>query len=86
MLRMEQLGDWLAVEKLFRQVTDSTHAFLLSVGRLSITFTSNNLLPFQYDLDVKKYFMRPFMEDVDKLRLKHIHCISFDAIKNPNSF
>ena len=31
MLRMEQLGDWLVVEKLFRQVTDSTHAFLLSV-------------------------------------------------------
>ena len=24
---MEQLGDWLVVEKLFRQVTDSTHAF-----------------------------------------------------------
>ena len=63
MLRMEQLGDWLVVEKLFRQVTDSTHAFLLSVERLSITFTSNNSLPFQYDLDVKNCFMRRFIDD-----------------------
>ena len=64
MLRMEQLGDWLVVEKLFRQVTDSTHAFfLLSVERLSITFTSNNSFPFHYDLDVKNCFMRRFIDD-----------------------
>ena len=60
MLRMEQLGDWLVVEKLFRQVTDSIHAFLLSVERLSITFTSNNSLPFQYDVDVKKLLYSTF--------------------------
>lgn len=54
MFRMEQLGYWLVVEKLFWQVTDSIHAFLLSVERLSISFTSNNLFPFQYDLGVKK--------------------------------
>ena len=60
MLRMEQLGDWLVVEKLFWQVTDSIHAFLLSIERLSITFTSNNSLPFQYDLDVKKLLYATF--------------------------
>ena len=60
MLRMEQLGDWLVVEKLFWQVTDSIHAFLLSVERLSITFTSNNSLPFQNDLDVKKLLFSTF--------------------------
>ena len=31
MLRMEQLGDWLVVEKLFRQVTDLTRFF--AIGR-----------------------------------------------------
>ena len=82
MLRMEQLGDWLVVEKLFRQVTDSTHDFLLSVERLSITFTSNKSLPFQYDVDVKKLLYATFYRS----RLKHIHRISFDPIKNPNSF
>ena len=60
MLQMEQLGDWLVVEKLFRQVTDSTHAFLLSVERLIITFSSNNSLPFQYDLGVKKMLYATF--------------------------
>ena len=60
MLRMEQLGDWLVVEKLFRQVTDSIHAFLLSVERLSITFASDNSLPFQYDLEVKKLLYATF--------------------------
>ena len=60
MLWMEQLGYWLVVEKLFWQVTDSIHAFLLSVERLSITFTSNNSLPFQYDLDVKKLLYSTF--------------------------
>ena len=60
MFRMEQLGYWLVVEKLFWQVTDSIHAFLLSVERLSITLTSNNSLPFQYDLDVKKLLYSTF--------------------------
>ena len=60
MLRMEQLGDWLVVEKLFWQVTDSIHGFLLSVERLSITFTSNNSLPFHYDLNVKKLLYSTF--------------------------
>ena len=60
MLQMEQLGYRLVVEKLFWQVTDSIHAFLLSVERLSITFTSNNSLPFQYDLDVKKLLYSTF--------------------------
>ena len=60
MLRMEQLGYWLVVEKLFWQVTDSIHAFLLSVERLSITFASNNSLSFQYDLDVKKLLYSTF--------------------------
>ena len=91
MLRMEQLGDWLVVEKLFRQVTDSTHAFLLSVERLSITFTSNKSLPFQYDVDVKKLLYATsgahhLLATFYRSRLKHIHRISFDPIKNPNSF
>ena len=60
MFRMEQLGYWLVVEKLFWQVTDSIHAFLLSVERLSITFTSNNSFPFQYDLGVKKLLYAAF--------------------------